>query len=247
MARERYLVHAGEETIHSDRFARKPQTPKEKRQNFWYYHKWHVLIGAFVAILLAFIVYDTVSKVEPDYTVGLVTEYQMTEGQLQKLESNLQLAAKDRNGDGKVKVTVSNYVVGNEQTDPQVVSANVTRLMGDITSFDVNAFLCDKRGHAYLLEQGGWDKTHEQLPCPALLQVKGWDLTLNMRRLDAAADKKYDAHKAAWDEALQLVQAMDDPAIRQKAEARDKAASTAQNAASQAGAGSGPAAASGAA
>ena len=31
-------------------------TAKEKRENFWFYYKWHVIVGIFVVILLVMLV-----------------------------------------------------------------------------------------------------------------------------------------------------------------------------------------------
>ena len=47
MAREGYLVNAGEETIHPD--AQAPMSPKQKRQNWWYYNKF-ILLGVVCAV-----------------------------------------------------------------------------------------------------------------------------------------------------------------------------------------------------
>ena len=49
MARERYLHNAGEDTIHSNEI--KLVTAKDKRKNWWYYHKFHLLIGIIACLL----------------------------------------------------------------------------------------------------------------------------------------------------------------------------------------------------
>ena len=45
MARERYLLHTGDEEIHNQEKEIKLVTKKDKWSNFWYYHKKHVIIG----------------------------------------------------------------------------------------------------------------------------------------------------------------------------------------------------------
>ena len=43
MARERYLLNDTEDTIHQNQI--KPTTGKEKRENWWFYHKVHLIVG----------------------------------------------------------------------------------------------------------------------------------------------------------------------------------------------------------
>ena len=50
MARERYLLGAGEDTIHSGVIELK--TAKDKRANWWFYHKNHLIIGIIMTIVV---------------------------------------------------------------------------------------------------------------------------------------------------------------------------------------------------
>ena len=56
MARERYLHNAGEDTIHANEI--KLVTAKDKRKNWWYYHKFHLLIGIIAVALVVNFVYS---------------------------------------------------------------------------------------------------------------------------------------------------------------------------------------------
>jgi len=40
MSREHLLLHTGEDTIHDPKIEKKNLSPKDKRKNFWFYHKW---------------------------------------------------------------------------------------------------------------------------------------------------------------------------------------------------------------
>ena len=44
MSREHLLLHTGEDTIHDPKIEKKNLSPKDKRKNFWFYHKWHIVI-----------------------------------------------------------------------------------------------------------------------------------------------------------------------------------------------------------
>lgn len=145
MARERYLVNAGDDTIHSHEIV--PQTAKEKRENWWYHYKWHT-IGIVIAVICVFsFVYSIVSKVEPDYTIALLTSYTMPSSGVSELERCITPYADDRNGDGKVKVAVTNYTISEDAVDYeslQVQQASFTRLIADITVNESMIFLHDE-------------------------------------------------------------------------------------------------------
>lgn len=146
MARERYLIDGGEDTIHANVIT--ADTPKEKRQNWWYYHKLHVWIGLIAAAIVGSIIYSIASKVQPDYTVALMTTYNMPENGMRELKRCLTEYADDRNGDGKVEVHVMNYVFSgrmpNSSDQYNEQQASVTRFVADISMNDSMIFLHDE-------------------------------------------------------------------------------------------------------
>ena len=137
MPREQFFLDEQEDTIHNNQIELK--TAKDKRANWWYYHKFHVLGAIVVIALIATLVYSFVSKVSPDYTIGLITQQDYSSDVVEKLEQELKAYADDRNGDGQVVVQVNSYAVN--QTDVQMQQANVVRLIGDATSFDTVLYL----------------------------------------------------------------------------------------------------------
>ena len=72
MAREHLLLEGSEDTIHLTE--EKPLSKKEKRQNWWYYHKIHLLIGLVAVLIGGYFVYDMATKVYPDYTIAVLSE-----------------------------------------------------------------------------------------------------------------------------------------------------------------------------
>lgn len=149
MPREQFFLDEQEDTIHNNQIELK--TAKDKRANWWYYHKFHVL-GVIVAIaLIATLVYSFVSKVSPDYAIGLITQQDYSSDVVEKLEQELKAYADDRNGDGQVVVQVNSYSVN--QADVQMQQANVVRLIGDATSFDTVLYLSDLDSFEWLQEQ----------------------------------------------------------------------------------------------
>lgn len=152
MARERYLVNAGEDTIHKNEI--KPETPREKRQNWWFYHKGHVIGCVVAAAVLFSIIYSIVSKVEPDYTVALLTSYSMPSVGTDELERCISAYADDRNGDGKVVVSVVNYTFSSTTAaTPEMAQqqqAELTKFVADCTANDSMIFLHDESAFSAL-------------------------------------------------------------------------------------------------
>lgn len=148
MARERYLVGAGEDTIHSGVIELK--TAKDKRANWWFYHKKHLFVGILVGAMVISMVYSIVSKVEPDYTIGMITSYSLPSAVLEELEKTLAPYADDRNGDGKVVVQVSEYVFGSDTADPQALQAAYARFAGDVTMGSCMIYIHDEGGFSAL-------------------------------------------------------------------------------------------------
>lgn len=144
MASARYTWQIDPDDLKPD--APKELTKQEKAKNFWYYHKWHFLIGGVALALVGMFVWEIVSKVEPDYTIGLLSTRSIPMGMTEQLSEKLTPFCDDRNEDGKVVVQVSAYTIAtdpNESADAGMQMANVTRLTGDIQTGESMFFLVD--------------------------------------------------------------------------------------------------------
>lgn len=152
MARERYLLGAGEDTIHSGVIELK--TARDKRKNWWYYHKRHLFIGLIAAAAVVSLVYSIVSKVEPDYTIGMLISYTMPSSLQSQLEEHIAQYADDRNGDGKVVVQLNPYVFSQATAlnDPQSIQASFTRFAGDAAMDTCMVFLHDDEAFKLMAE-----------------------------------------------------------------------------------------------
>ncbi|RKJ40768.1 hypothetical protein D7X94_06845 [Acutalibacter sp. 1XD8-33] len=144
MARERYLVGAGEDTIHTGVIELK--TARDKRKNWWHYHKVHVLVILLLLGVAASLVYTVVTRERPDYTIGVLTSYKLPEEVLEAMEERVAQYAGDRNGDGEVLVRMDNYVMGgtNSAADYQAIQAAYTRFAGDAAMNTSMIFIHDE-------------------------------------------------------------------------------------------------------
>lgn len=128
MSREHLLLHTGEDTIHDPNVEKKDLSPKDKRKNFWFYHKWHIVIVLVVLIFAALLAKDFFSRVDPDYEIGLLAQDSYPEEALNQLQDALAQKGKDLNNDGQVIVRVNQYViipsdVEGSASDSQAVSS----------------------------------------------------------------------------------------------------------------------------
>ena len=149
MARERYLINAGEDTIHSNEI--KLVTAKDKRENWWYYHKRQIIPAILVVALLAVFIHSMATKVDPDYTIGLLTSFTMPETGVQQLEECIAAYADDRNGDGKVVIQVSNYVMSDDASaNPSAQEAAWVRFTADASLNATMIYLHDSTAFSVL-------------------------------------------------------------------------------------------------
>ena len=151
MARERYLLDETEDTIHQNQIT--PTTATEKRQNWWFYHKVHVIVALIAAAFIACFVWSIVTKENPDYTIALMTEY-MVPGDLQSdIEDHLELYGEDLNGDGKVVVALQYFRFStNTKTDYEAaeLQSSFVKFAADASAADSMLFLYDDASYVYL-------------------------------------------------------------------------------------------------
>lgn len=116
-AREEYAKGLAEEKVDlirlkqgvitdSDKVFREEEAPKAytlwQRIGNWFYHaKWWLGIAAFVVLLGAFLIYDYVTRVDPDFRLLLLSENAELESDSYLLSDWLAEMVPDYNGDGK--------------------------------------------------------------------------------------------------------------------------------------------------
>lgn len=117
---------------------KKPQMKDETRKkmdNFWYYYKFHVLIGAFLLFMAVVFIKDMLGKVDYDYDIALVTDYIIADEDSAALQKFFEENGEDLNGDGEVHVQLQNYAIPSEDApgfDPQMLAASQTKLTVDL-------------------------------------------------------------------------------------------------------------------
>lgn len=147
MARERYLLHAGDDTIHDPNAMKKADTPQKKWDNFWYYHKIHVVIIIAALAIIGYSVWTVVAATKPDYTVGMITRQSCPDAAVDAIQDEMEKYGRDLNGDGKVIVQINQYSsdsgTQSDSTDTQMQMATQVKMESDISSGTSILFITD--------------------------------------------------------------------------------------------------------
>jgi len=119
----------------------------EKFQNWFYYNKLWVFVGAVIAWVVGSMLWNVlgIGQTEPDYRFVYVGSRKLPEDCIEALEAGLATMADDHNGDGAITVVVTQCVTtSNEALENQIYGygAEVT-LLADITEGESHFFLMD--------------------------------------------------------------------------------------------------------
>lgn len=117
-------------------------TPAEKRKNWWYYHKWHVVVAVGLVAILGNIVWNALNQVKPDYQIAYVGTSALPDDTAAAIEAGFAALGEDLNGDGSVVVRLAQYA-SSDGADAQTVMAAEVRLMADLTECESYFFLLE--------------------------------------------------------------------------------------------------------
>lgn len=101
---------------------------QKKWENYWYYYKWHTIVGIVALLVIVYTVYDKVTYIKPDFEIDAVTDCGFSYNSADTIANSLASsgALDDINGDGKIKASVSYYTAGysgeaSKQADPSMM------------------------------------------------------------------------------------------------------------------------------
>lgn len=136
-------------------------TFKQRVANFWYYYKWHTIIGLFIAAVLAFGCVQCATKENPDYTVIMAFDKTMPSGITDAIETHLEQYAEDINGDGKTVVHV--YDVSSSH-DKDIQEAQSTKLVAEMQRGEAMLFIVDDVYFDKLYDLDVFEKNSDYFP-----------------------------------------------------------------------------------
>lgn len=116
-------------------------------ENFIYHNKWFLIVGAFFAFVLIFLIHQTLTRENSDMTVVLVTSDSQKAPNLFHKVKDVELALEkycpDYNKDGNVHVDVYMIDLTKSNPDPQYVNSNATKFFGEMQRGVAQLFICD--------------------------------------------------------------------------------------------------------
>lgn len=128
---------------------RETLTPREKLANWWFYHKFHVLIGALALLLVLYFLLQSRGTLPADYTVGWVGSDDLSSETAEQIAESLAQYGEDLNGDGKVHVEIHQMpmdlsaVLGRGGAGNEEERANILALEADMSACQSVIFLTD--------------------------------------------------------------------------------------------------------
>ena len=84
-------------------------------ENFWYYHKWKILIAAFFSIVLIICVVQMVERESPDMYIMYAGQADLSATDVPAMRNALRAVIEDYNGDGEVGTTFVNITCRSEE------------------------------------------------------------------------------------------------------------------------------------
>ncbi len=228
-----------EETIKEEHEVYEELHGLKKLENIWYHDKMWIIIGTFVLMVVGFITYDTVTKVNPDLELLLICDNQLQQNQsCELLARRIEKYTPDLNDDGKIKVTVISCAVNPDKYDQfytinsQKFYANLQqgRIIMVITDSaldpDLNELFTTElpqkiEGNRYIDEQGlhlDFGFLAEELNCAAMPN----DVYIRMRNPIKTLSDSQKKMQSNYDTALEIMTAMANDLQAQADESSDK-------------------------
>lgn len=151
-----------------ERPAPEPLTPKQKRENFWFYYKYHVLIGIAVLVVIVTSIIEIVNRPKYDMKIVMVTDNTTTQSQEEALADFFEQYIYDYDGNGEVSIgfELQNLPLsGNIDEDEdkaQMIEAMQTRFLAELSVGTLSVYVMDARIYEYYSLNDGTMRSLEE-------------------------------------------------------------------------------------
>ncbi len=118
---------------------------KEWWKNFWFYYKWHLLIGAIVIVAITATAVDMANRVHPDIYILFSGDYTLTEEDTAILKERVEETITDVNGDGEI---IANFIqiplkLNSESVD-ETTAASTAQMQHQFVTGDQHIYVLDR-------------------------------------------------------------------------------------------------------
>lgn len=122
---------------------------KEKWRNFWYYYKYHVLIGIFTVVLISFTLVECLHRVNYDLNVSCYSGTYIDDEASDILTKELEKNIDDITGNGKkeanISVNMANFSDASEQNQ-----AVIMKLAAELAGGDAFGYIFDEEFYNFI-------------------------------------------------------------------------------------------------
>ena len=148
---------------------------KSKLENFWYYYKWHTL-GALVVLLAVGVgLSQCIGRVDIDIVVYYLSADPISYAEDKtNLKKALEPYVRDYTGDGKVRIEIENYFIG-ENHDADMVKDNLRNFSNMYTAGSVMLIMVDDAGLKQMTEVGYFGDISDLTDEPLLYDGTVWN------------------------------------------------------------------------
>ncbi len=142
-----------------------PKTKKEKLQNFWFQYKGRIIAITLIAIILAVMITQCVTKPKYDIKIVYFSYTATIDAQTELIADYFEKIATDINGDGEVNVLVINCSFEQNENNAQYRETMLSKMQATIVS-DEEAllFITDEESIKYF-ENASIGNIFEEEPC----------------------------------------------------------------------------------
>lgn len=211
----------------------------EKLKNIWYHFKWLIIFIVFIVAVCAYIMYNTMSRTNPDLTVLMLANNGLQYRQ-EELEQFFEQYTEDINGDGEVSVSVVIAPLDNESKD-QVYIANQSKVSGMIQAGDAMIMITDSNtdeaikeifktdlsedfpGNKYITDQGlslnmklfAKEVKFENMPNDVLMSIRYPQKTINvsLEKMQEKYDTDFKVFKKITEDLTSRAEQTNDPGL----------------------------------
>lgn len=123
-------------------------TKGKKWKNWWYYHKWYVIIGLILFLIACNLIGNALGLFQksPNLQIAYVGKSPLSPDTAAAIQKAFTSLAADYNHDGEILIQVNQYVDGNDNMDADTAYyqyASEITLIGDISNCESYFFLLE--------------------------------------------------------------------------------------------------------
>lgn len=128
---------------------------KQKIQHFWYYHKWYVIVGIAILLMLSYTIYQFVNTEHYDLDITCFTEQPLSDTTIAEMEAYFSQFVEDINGDGVANVKIYSTTMSTDANNENAMALQ-QKFIVEISAGTGMAYLFDEayyqvlQGDAYI-------------------------------------------------------------------------------------------------